>query len=247
MQVQKSCLSTIWLRMAENINSDFLEFFLITSQAAGLEESVGRPFGMGKSTLAIWMAYRAWAYHKNLLKFEKDPATGDLALVELATEQQRLDLMRHIVTNYTVWHIDTLIEKIQKTTDFIPAIVWDDVQDSAPALQHVPEHIVVKIGYLTRVRQRVANLILTAPSISEIAKPLRRCITWEIIVPQRGVYEVQFLLKRRDFYKPTEDKLRMWYETTGYFDPLPEQIDKLYKQLRNEQLNTAPEPKRKRR
>ncbi len=243
---KKTQLSSIWLRLAENIRQDFLEFYIITSQAAGMEENVGRPFGMGKSTLAVWMGYRAWAYNTGLLQIAREP-DGELRLIDTAQDQQRLQLMEKVVRECTAWHIDDLISKIKNASCFLPALIWDDVQDSAPALQHVPPDVVEKIGYLTRVRQRVANMIITAPSIGEIAKPLRRCITWEIIVPQRGMYEVQFLLKKRDFYRPTEDKTRLWYEATGSFDPLPESIDALYKQLRDAKLNEAPEPKRRRR
>jgi len=86
-------------------------------------------------------------------------------------------------------------------------------------------------------RQRVANLILTAPSIGDISKPLRQNITWEVIVPQRGLYEVQFLAKKRNFWNPVENLSRMIYEVTGTFGPLPPEVDAYYKKRRDEQLN----------
>jgi hypothetical protein len=226
-------LSTLWLRLAENIDNDFMEIFIITSQAAGLEPSMGRPFGVGKSTLAIWMAYRAHAYAEGLLEFD-----GGMP-VDLASEEERLRLMKTVVEDRIVWTLKDLIDKIRgwRSEDPIPALIWDDAQKDCPAWTHIPPLKRSMIEYITMSRQRVANIILTAPSIGDVAKPLRRNITWEIIVPSRGVYEVQFIAKRRNFYEPTEDVSRLWYEVTGKFDRLPESIDELYKKRRDAQLN----------
>jgi hypothetical protein len=70
--------------------------------------------------------------------------------------------------------------------------------------------------------------------MSDIAKPLRRQINWEIIIPRRGTYEVHFIGKRRDFYQPTEDQSRLWYDVTGAFEVLPYEIMQLYNKRREE-------------
>ena len=227
----KKRLSNLWLRIAENIDGDFMEIFLITSQSAGLEPSMGRPFGVGKSTLAIWMAYRAFSYYLGKLRFEGEK------IIDENSYEERIEIMKKILDNYIVWKLDDLIRVISSARGFLPAVIWDDVQRDCPAWQHIPRDKREKIEYLTMTRQRVANIILTAPSMGDIARPLRRNVTWEIIVPRRGIYEVQFVAKRRAFYNPADDYSRLWYEATGTFDPLPEEIDKLYKILRDSQLN----------
>jgi len=235
MSVNKGKLASIWWRMAQNINQDYLEFFLITSRAAGLETSEGRPFGVGKSSLSIWTAYRAFAYDNGTLYFDNDQ------MIDGTSKKERIELMKIIVNRYITWSLKGIIEIIKKADGTIPAIIWDDVQRDCPAYQHVPKDKREMIEYLTMTRQRVANLVLTAPSMGDIAKPLRRNISWEIIVPTRGVYEVHFIGKRRDFYNPTEDKSRLWYDVTGTFEALPKEIDILYKRRRDEQLDKVGE------
>ncbi|MEM2944628.1 MAG: hypothetical protein QW087_07810, partial [Methanomassiliicoccales archaeon] len=228
-------MSSIWYRVAENIDNDFLEIFLITSQSAGMEPSMGRAFGVGKSSLSIWMAYRAHAYARGLIRFEKKGE--ELVLVDEASEKEKLAVMEDVVRKYTFWNILDVVKKIQTTREHIPALIWDDVQRTCPAWQHIAPKLRAQIEYLTMARQRVANIILTAPAMSDIARPLRRNVTWEIIVPQRGIYEVQFLVKHRDFYNPDGDLGRLWYEATGTFSPLPAEIDGIYKRLREKTLD----------
>jgi hypothetical protein len=226
-------LSFLWHRLFENVNGDYLEFFIITSQAAGLEPSLGRPFGVGKSTLAIWMCYRAWAY--SLGKIIK---TAD-SLVDLYNNEDKINLMKKIIDDAVAWSIDDLVNKLRDSNTVYPALIWDDVQRTAPAWQNIPPKVRLQIEYLTMTRQRVTNLIMTAPSIGDISKPLRQNITWEVIVPQRGLYEVQFIAKRRDFRNPVDNYSRMIYEVTGTFDPLPSEVDVYYKKRRDEQLSIA--------
>lgn len=228
-----SRLGSIWWRMFENIDNDYLEIFIVTSRAGGLEPSEGRSYGVGKSTMAIWMAYRAHAYARKYLKIVGDE------IVDLATPDERIRIMLDIIDNYLVWTLDDLLYKLHKTSRVIPAVIWDDVQYDCPAYHTVPPELRRKIEWLTRSRQKVSNIILTAPSIGEIAKILRIMINVEIIVPRRGVYEIQFLTKRRNFYDPTEDVQRMWYEGTGFFDPLPKEVDDYYKRKREEALDIS--------
>lgn len=225
-------LSNIWVRMARNITNDFLEFYIVTSQAGGLEESEMRPFGAGKSTFAIWMAYRCWAYAKGYLKFYREEPEGKILLIDKTPEDVRLEIFKTIVEKYVKWHIDDVLQTVKESDTVLPAIVWDDVQLSAPAYQHISPQLKEKLEKLTILRPKLSNLIMTAPSISDIARPLRRNITAEIIIPQRGIYEVQFITKVRDFRNPVNDTSSLRYDATGTFDMLPKPIDELYKKLR---------------
>jgi hypothetical protein len=230
MSIQtKQKLSSIWLRVAENIDNDYLEMMLITSRSGGLLPTQGRSFGVGKSTLGLWLTYRAHAYSQGVVKMYEDR-------IEEPDLSEQVRVMKDVILNWTVWSLNDLSTKVMEAKGTIPAILWDDVQADCPAWQHVPPKIREQIEYMTMMRQRIANIIMTAPSISDIARPLRENITWELIVPQRGTYEVQFIAKRRDFYSPKEDRTRLWYETQGGFPPLPEEVDVLYKTERDKHL-----------
>jgi len=227
---QRKKLSILWYRIAQNIDQDYLEMFLITSQAAGLSPSAGRPMGAGKSTIGIWTAYRAFAYEKGLVSFDYEKGE----IIDEATEEERIGLMKEIVEKYVCWTLTDLQRVIKSSPKRLPAVLWDDVQLDCPSWQHIPPKKREQIEDLTVARPLVANIIMTAPSISDIAKPLRRNITWEIIVPDRGLYEVHFLAKKRDFYNPTDDRSRLWYDVSGTFDKLPEEVYECYIKRRTE-------------
>jgi hypothetical protein len=115
----------------------------------------------------------------------------------------------------------------------LPCLVIDDVERSAPAYQHIPSDLRESIEYLNIVRPYVSNIIMTAPSISHIAKPLRGLVHYEVIIPRRGYYEVQLYAKSRDFDYPIEDRYRMIYLTTNTFPKMPENVEEKYLKMRN--------------
>jgi DNA-directed RNA polymerase subunit RPC12/RpoP len=223
-------MSSLWYRLFQNINEDYLEVFLITSQAGGREPSEGRQFGVGKSTLGIWITYRAHAFDAGTVYVEGGQ------LIDVNDEDGRVKLMKHIIDNYVVWTLSDLLKVVLEASAGrrIPAVMWDDVQLDCPAWQHIPKEKREAIERISVLRPLVANIVMTAPAISEIAKPLRKYVTWEVIVPRRGVYEIQFIAKKRDFYNPTEDRARLWYDATGTFTPLPEEVMQHYRKRREE-------------
>jgi hypothetical protein len=230
VELPKKKLSIMWYRIARNIDEDYLEMFLVTSQAAGLQQSEGRPMGAGKSTFAIWAAYRAFAYEKGLLSFDFDQGE----IVDEASHEERIAIMKDIVSKYVAWSIEDLLDIVKGSEARLPAVVFDDVQLSCPAWQHIPPKKRELMEELTVARPLVANIIMTAPSISDIARPLRRNITWEVIVPERGVYEIHFIAKKRDFYNPTDDRSRLWYDVSGNFEVLPSEVYEAYEKRRVE-------------
>lgn len=232
--VEPTKISAIWPRMAQNISEDYLEFFIITSQAAGLEDSDLRPFGVGKSTFAIHLAYFCWAYKLGLIKFARHNKTGQTVILDVASPREKFDLYKQIVEKYVKWHIDDVLRVLFTAESPLPAVVWDDVQKSAPAYQHIPKSLREKIEALTMARQLVKNLIMTAPSVGSVAKPLKREVSVEIIIPRRGTYEIQFFVRKRDFDNPTFDNATLVYECTGEFAPLPPAIQDLYYKKRLE-------------
>jgi hypothetical protein len=225
--------------MAQNIDQNYLELYLITSQAAGLEPSEGRPLGAGKSTLGLTVVYRAFAYENGTLYID----WKNQQIVDETSEEEKNKLMRTVVEKYTEWSISGLLTLVKTAPKRLPAVLWDDVQLDCPSWQHIPPRKREMIEELSVSRPLVANIVMTTPSMSDIAKPLRRQINWEIIIPTRGTYEVHFIGKRRDFYQPTEDQSRLWYDATGTFEVLPEEIMELYNKRR---LQVARQTKRER-
>jgi len=217
-------VSELWRRLFQNIDEEYMEVFIVTSQASGALKSEGRQFGVGKSTLAIWIAYRAFAYAQGKVRID----WGRKTIVDESSEDEMVELMKHIIDNYVVWTLDDFLSLIASADARIPAVLWDDVQLDCPAWSHIPKEKREKIERLSVARQMVANIILTAPAISEIAKPLRKYISWEVIVPRRGVYEIQFISKSRNFRNPYTDKARLLYDTAGAFEPLPEEVMEYY-------------------
>ena len=235
-------LSIIWWRMADNIDSDYFEVYLVTSQAGGLEPSVGRPYGVGKSTFALWFAYRAWAYDRGTLWIDWE----NQVVVDETPENERRKIFEEIIENWLFYSLPDLLDAVSRARKRIPAVVWDDAQLDCPSGHNITAEKRELIARITTLRPMLANLVLTAPSISDLAKPLRRLINWEVIVPRRGVYEVQFIMKRRDYYDPYQDRERLWYDASGTFDPLPEDVQKLYQRKREEvvrKLSTKREEK----
>ena len=227
---QKRKLSLLWARMAQNIDQNYLELYLITSQAAGLEPSEGRPLGAGKSTLGLTVVYRAFAYENGTLYID----WKNQQIIDETPEDEKIKLMRTVVEQYTFWSLQDLLTALKTGKERFPAVLWDDVQLDCPSWQHIPPRKREMIEELSVARPLVANIVMTTPSMSDIAKPLRRQINWEIIIPTRGTYEVHFIGKRRDFYQPTEDQSRLWYDATGTFEVLPVEIMQLYNKRREE-------------
>jgi hypothetical protein len=230
-------LSVIWYRMAQNIDEDRLELFLVTSEAAGKEPSEGYSMGAGKSTFALQFTYRAWAYYNGTLIID---LKNQQIIDETPPDVQR-KIYADIINNWLYWKLKHLIRGVDNAGFRVPCVWWDDAQRDCPAWQRVPEKKRKLIEELTVKRPLVANIIMTAPSMSDIAKPLRRLVKWEIIIPQRGLYEVQFKAKKRDFYNPTEDLERLWYDATGTFQPPPPDIWQLYLKRRIEAAKTQEE------
>jgi hypothetical protein len=116
-----------------------------------------------------------------------------------------------------------------------PAAGWDDVQMTAPAEKSVPRHIVGLANYLTTTRPECALHIWTAPNINSISAPLRRLVTHELIVYERGKYEVQKITYQKNFNAPAQDYSKLTYIEEGEFDPLPTVVQNKYNDWREKQ------------
>ena len=214
MSQTNSKFYNFWYRTWENIDKNYLEVIAITSRAKGKNTSLGKPYGVGKSSLALWLSYIFHYWERYGYNDMEDMDTEDLVVWNTVLKRMTYDKLELIP-----WSV---------RRERIPALVWDDVQNTAPALQHVPKEDKVISSHLTTSRTSMSLLIMTMPSLSSISKPFRELANYEVIVYQRGKYEVQYIEVRKDFYDPYHDKARMILLDEGEFEPVPRSIYRQY-------------------
>jgi hypothetical protein len=195
---------------------DYLLCILITSYTGTKKKgSANLPFGLGKTTLAFWLSF-----YLNGKDWDKVFETSVYNPLELAR----------------------LLKPMSKRKN---CAVWDDVQATAPAVQGVPIAIRSLANFVSTQRPEVACIVMTAPNISAISSPLRKLVTFEIIVRERGIYEVQKIVYRKNFKDPLQDLARLEYvEETAQdapFEKLPESVQDRYNVWRSrEKLKLYP-------
>lgn len=193
----------------EAINNDYLITVLVTSYTKAKVKTQNLPFGVGKTTLAFWLSY--FMNGKN----------WDTVFDRCAYNPHSLGRM-----------LEPGVERKQ-------AVLWEDVQATAPAEQGVPKAIRRLANFLSTERPEIACLLMTAPNISMISSPLRKLVIFEVIVSARGHYEVQKISYHKNFKDPLHDLARLEYleETVREepFDPLPPEVLQRYTRWRVEQ------------
>jgi len=199
----------------EAINHDYLITVLVTSYTKAKVKTQNLPFGVGKTTLAFWLSY--FMNGKN----------WDTVFERCA---------------YNPYGLAKMLEpgSVRKQ-----AVLYEDVQATAPAEQGVPKAIRRLANFLSTQRPEIACLLMTAPNISMISSPLRKLVIFEVIVSERGHYEVQKISYHKNFKDPLRDMARLEYleETVKDepFDPLPPDIMERYNKWRvNQKLRLYP-------
>lgn len=207
-----------WARIWSNVHDNFLEFTAVTSKAQGKYTSMAKGFGVGKSSLALWVSFilHYWEVYGVVPVAEMD--TEDREIWSLVLERMTYDKLELIdwATRY----------------ERIPALIWDDAQMTAPSVGSIPEIDRFIASFLTTARTSIANVIMTMPELSSISKPFRQLVDYEMIVYDRGRYELQFIQTRKKFRNPYEDMKRMILLDTGEYDPPPEWVYKRYLEWR---------------
>lgn len=195
--------------LVEAINQDYLLCLIITSYTQAKRKTQNLPFGIGKTTLEFWLNY-----YMNGEDWNK-------------------------VFESTVYNPYDLARLLEPGRSRLNAVSWDDVQATAPAMQGVPKAIRRLANFLSTERPEVACLIMTAPNINSISSPLRKLIVFEIIVVERGYYEVQKITYHKNFRRPLQDIAKLDYieelARDAPFPPLPRGIEEQYKKWRIEQ------------
>lgn len=184
------------------INKDFLVTILISSQTQAKIKSQNLPFGLGKTTLAFWLSY----FINN-----KDWET----------------VFKLLCGN--PFDVINLLEPGSKRKN---ACVWDAVQMTAPAEQGVPRVVRRLSSYLSDTRPEIACLIMTGSNINAIASPLRKLVVFEVIVAERGYYEIQKITYHKNFKQPLLDMSRLEYLEEGTFPKLSSEVYERYEKWR---------------
>jgi hypothetical protein len=211
---QESVEKTLGEYFNDAISNDYLLTVLITSYTRGkIKDSQNLPFGLGKTTLAFWLSW--FMNGKN----------WDMVFERAA---------------YNPYNLATMLKPKSQRKN---AVLWDDVQSTAPAEQGVPRAIRRLANFLSTERPEVACVLMTAPNISMISSPIRKLVVFEIIVAKRGLYEVQKITYHKKYRDPLHDIAKLQYieEIEGTFNKLPDDVMERYKKWRaSEKLRLYP-------
>lgn len=184
------------------IKHNFLLCILITSQTQGKRKSENLPFGLGKTTLALWLSY-----YMNGKDWEK-------------------------VFSYLCGNPADVANLLEPGRERVNAAAWDAVQMTAPAEQGVPKVIRKLASYISDTRPEMACLIMTASNMNAICAPLRKLVVFEVIIAERGEYEIQKIKYHKNYQAPLVDLCNLEYVEEGTFPPLPDDIQARYEKWR---------------
>jgi hypothetical protein len=203
--------------IGEAITKDYLLTIAITSYTQAKYQTANLPFGLGKTTLGMELAY---------LVNGGSPRCWDDKRIWKKVQ----DIM--------VYNPYALAEMLKPSTERKPVVIWDDPQATAPASQSVPTALRQLANFISTERPEVALIILTTPNLNYIAAPLRKLVNFEIIISERGLYEVHKISYYKDFKRPLQDKMHFDYvdevKKDEPFPRLPEYMQQWYNQWRIE-------------
>jgi hypothetical protein len=177
--------------LADAITKNYLITIAITSYTQAKNQTRNLPFGLGKTSLAMELAY---LLHGG--------CTTD------GYQNKNVWEKVHQIMGYDPCAIGEMLEPGRKRT---PCVIWDDVQATAPASQSVPIAIRSLANFISTERPECACVIFTTPNMNFMAAPLRKLVNFEIIVSERGLYEVHKYSYYKDFKRPLQDRMHFDY------------------------------------
>lgn len=197
------------------INHNFLLVVLITSQTQGKLKTENLPFGVGKTTLMLWLMYYM---NGGIEENAQDPQNPvwDIVFTKLCGNPY------------------DIVKLLEPGTERTKAAGWDAVQMTAPAEQGVPKVIRKLSSYVSDTRPELACLIMTASNMNAISAPLRKLVVFEIIIANRGVYEIQKIKYHKNFDQPLQDLCKIDYLEEGTYPKLPDWVQDKYESWRKD-------------
>lgn len=218
--------------MFKAIDEDKLLFIGITSQAQAKIPVEGFAFGMGKSTLALWLSYLVYKRLAQRQRWDVDSIEGTNKLWDVVF--QNLFLRPQILDHY-VFGGPEAPYKPPITIDYdnsIPLVLWDDMEESVGKFNHASQYLQTLAARLKKGRDWFKILLGTFPMGDDLFKRYRFLFHMELIVPQRGIFEFQRTLYARKFSDWDRTLSQAWYESESRmygFPPLPPHIWNRYK------------------
>jgi hypothetical protein len=177
--------------LADAITKNYLITIAITSYTQAKNQTRNLPFGLGKTTLAMELSYL-------------------LNGGSISDNYQNRNVWKkvHEIMAYDPYSMGVLLEPGRERA---PNVIWDDVQATAPASQSVPTAVRSLANFISTERPECACVIFTCPNLNFIAAPLRKLVNFEIIVSERGLYEVHKYSYYKDFKRPLQDRMHFDY------------------------------------
>ena len=218
-----------WIVKANEKN--YLIFFCITSQAQGKIPIEGISFGMGKSTLSLWISYLVYKYHLkkkgvNVTSIDGINQVWDIVFQNLFMRPRVYD--QYIFRGPDAPHPPTILTK----HGAIPVIVADDMQETVGKNNRFDPYLQALAMRLTKARDWVSVVVGTMPKKADLFKWYRDLFTMELIIPTRGTFEFQRTIYKKSFRDWDTVIAKGWYESEGKkfgFPPLPTVIERRYK------------------
>jgi hypothetical protein len=205
--------------LAEAIHDDYLITIAITSYTQAKYQTKNLPFGLGKTTLYFWLSY-----------YLNGGSVKDNGANMNAWNK---------VFETTVYNPYDMAKLLEPSRPRLFCAGWDDVQATAPSSQSVPIPIRELANFISTERPECACIFFTTPNLNSISAPLRKLINFEIIVSERGFYEVHKIRYYKDFNHPLQDRMHFDYvdeiPRNEPFLPLPKEIKERYERWRVEQ------------
>jgi len=190
-----------------------LIFIAITSRVEGKIKSEGLPYGQGKSLLAGILAAQI------LKAFD-----GMLGLTPYENVKENM--------GYTWVHH---IKAVKDANDRRKLVyVMDDLQRIAGKSKSRDPYVQSWAEYFTTARPSFGVVIITCPSVGELAKCFRELINFEMKIPYAGKYEVQFYKDYSNYGKPLEPNKSMKYKGEGIIPRAPQWFVTWYIKWRKE-------------
>jgi len=177
-----------------------LIFIAITSQVEGKIKSEGLPYGQGKSIMAGILEAQIYQMFDNFLGLEPYKAV-----------QENM--------GYTWEHHIKAVEEASVRRKV--AYVMDDLQRIAGKSKSRDPYVQSWAEFYTTARPFFGVIIVTCPSIGDLAKCFRELINFEIKIPVAGEYEVQFLKSYSDYSRPLDPLKSMKYKGEGIIPRAP--------------------------
>jgi len=206
-----SRLDTLMDYCKDSITNDKLTIIVVTSAAEGMIESEGYKYGEGKSTFALWFNKFLHEQFQGL----QDP--WDAAFNNMG---------------YTWDHLYKAVDEANQTRKI--CYVQDDTQLIAGKSKSRNPKVQEWAEWIHTARPFFAVIIMTCPSLDNLAKSWRDLADFEIKIPARGIFEVQQIKTRTIYKDPLNPSKHLKYFEDGTFPALPAKKQKIYTKWRKE-------------